>query len=63
MKDAGDGEVLATFAVRRFTQPEFERGETAGWRLCARWHRRASGLRWAWFRREVGDDGETHAVP
>jgi hypothetical protein len=45
-----------------FTRQEHERGDTAGWRFEGPWHVRASGLEWAWFRREV-DDGETTQQP
>jgi len=56
---AGDGEAIVEigelFEVRRFTRDEHARGETAGWRFDGRWHRRASGLEWAWFQREISD--------
>ncbi len=41
------------FDVRRFTRQEHERGATVDWRFAAGWFRRASGLAWAWFEREV----------
>ena len=46
------------FEVQRFTRQQNECGETAGWRRWSGWFQRASGLEWAWFRREVNDDGE-----
>jgi len=55
----GDPEAMVSrvFDVRRFTKEEVERGDAAGWRLWCGWFERASGLRWAWFRREESNDG------
>jgi hypothetical protein len=52
----GDSEAMVAFDVRRFTKEEVERGEARGWRLWCGWFERASGLTWAWFRRDVEDD-------
>lgn len=40
---------------QRFTLDEAKRGCATGWCFNAGWFRRASGLEWAWFSREVGD--------
>ena len=47
----GDGEAIVEY--QRFTREQFERGETKGWRFSSEWFERCSGLRWAWFQRDV----------
>ncbi len=44
--------------MHRFTRNDFEKGSTTGWRFEAGWFRRASGLEWAWFSREVDESEE-----
>ena len=51
--------VAQSWYYQRFTRQSHERGETAGWRFASGWHRRDSGLEWAWFTREVEDDDAT----
>ena len=48
-----EGDAVAIVEMRRFTLQEFERGDADGWRLHAGWFERCSGLRWAWFARDV----------
>ena len=48
---------MKTAEYMRFTVDEVQQGKAAGWSFAAGWFRRASGLIWAWFRREVPDDG------
>ncbi len=48
---------MATTEYMRFTLEDERTGRTHGWRFAAGWFRRASGLAWAWFVREVSDHG------
>lgn len=60
----GDGEAMmppASFELHRFTRQEVREGLAEGWRLHAGWFRRASGLEWAWFTRDVATDAPTGA--
>ena len=44
------------FEVQAFTMLDHKQGRTRGWRLYSRdWHRRMSGLTWAWFWRTVNE--------
>ena len=48
---------MATVEYMRFTLDEVRNGRAAGWRFWSGWFERASGLTWAWYVREVRDDG------
>ncbi len=52
--NVGDG-AASVFEVMRFTWEEFERGGATGWRFMSGWYEMASGLRWAWFARDVDE--------
>jgi len=55
----GDDAAIAgrSYDVQRFTKADHDAGATNGWRFLSGWHRRASGLQWAWFERMT--DGKT----
>ncbi len=42
----------------RITREECSNGLPYGWRFEAGWFRRASGLEWAWFGRDVDESEE-----
>ncbi len=44
--------------VMRVTRRDYDRGQASGWQFEAGWFRRASGIEWAWFSREVDESEE-----
>ena len=47
---------METVEYMRFTLEEVRAGRAAGWRFHAGWFVRASGLTWAWYVRELGEE-------